>query len=884
MNGHRIALLLGSALSATPALAQIAEPAETGSQASGTEADQAQPNAAEGENIIVTGTLRARESAIDQKRDAQQIIDALGADELGRLPDNNLGEALNRLPGVSMLVEKGEGRYVQIRGINPTLNNVTINGVQLGSPDVEDGGRLTPLDIISGGALGGAKVVKTRTPDMDGQGIGGTVDIQTRMPFDRPDDFYGNLTARLGYESIRPESEAYGGHDPYGVDAAVSGKMLDGRLGWLLGATYTAREYVSQGIYQDDWAETFGQPLPVAVKNNYYIIGRKRLNLNGAVEFRPDDASRYFLRGFYASWDEFQHRNRYNQSLSRNVVPSGPDGGTAGADRVAADIRLERAEKTLFSIAAGGENRWGALTLDYLIHANMNSLAEPNDNWEFRSGPIFGPNTYTVDGDGLVTITPGAGAPNRQDPNLIGFRRVRFFDRSMDEDTLVGQFNARWDMNDITYFKGGLKAARTKRNLDQSQSQYNPGASSLTLGSSPSFTNGAFTNDTDSGSAPNIWMNVDGMNAFFADPANAGHFRLDTAGQVVSAFASDYDLEETTLAAYLMGVTTVGDVEIIGGARVESTKIDSAGFLLADGGADRVTDGGDYVEWLPSLLVNYRPTDTVVLRAAITRALGRPGYDVIAPRSRFDDSNGTIGVLSIGNPDLLPRKSWNYDLSAEWYPNAITAVSVAVFHKDITDELVGFSQSFTTQADMQAALAARGLGGGQIDTSGLSRLNFSTTINGGSSFLRGVELNAQTQFSMLPAPFDGLGLSASATFLEGETELPSGTIPLLQQPTRTFALTGFYQKGRIDASIGYTFNGSYLTDLNADPDLNLDQGAFGRWDARISYALTDRLDLFLEGVNLNNEPTTEFQGGRESWNTEYEYVGRSFYVGARYAF
>ena len=123
-------------------------------------------------STIVTGTALARSRAIAEKQDALGVVDALGVDELGQLPDKNVGESLNRMPGVSMLVEKGEGRYVQIRGINPSLNNVTINGVQMGSPEAENGGRNAPLDIISGGVLGGVQVIKTPTPDMDAQGIG----------------------------------------------------------------------------------------------------------------------------------------------------------------------------------------------------------------------------------------------------------------------------------------------------------------------------------------------------------------------------------------------------------------------------------------------------------------------------------------------------------------------------------------------------------------------------------------------------------------------------------------------------------------------------------------------------------------------------------------
>lgn len=835
------------------------------------------------DEIIVQGTKLSRQRAIDEKRNADGVVDALGVDELGQLPDKNVGESLNRLPGVSMLVEKGEGRFVQIRGINPALNNVTINGVQLGSPEQEGGGRLAPLDIISGGVLGGVQVIKTPTPDMDAQGIGGTVNVDTTMPFDRDDDFYGYATGRYGIEQIKPEDEAFGGHNPYALDGMVSGKFADGTIGWLLGATWSDREYISQGIYQDDWDQSTGIGLPVNVKNNYYVVGRERLNINGALEFRPDDQSKYFVRGFYATWDEFQHRNRYEQYFEDDVVPANDMSGVSGPNRVAANVRNEIADKTLFSIAVGGERNFGDMTLSVLGQRNDNSLEEPNDYWEWRSGGIFGPNTWTLGADGVVTITPDAGTPDRQDPDLIDLRRVRFFDRQMAEVTYIGKIDLQWDLDGETYFKTGAKVTDTDRELDESQMRFNPGALDLMLGSSSALTNGAFFNETDNGMSPNIWLDIDGMNAFFADPANAAYFEADPDDNFVSNNSADYTVRERVLAGYVMGAKTLGLLELIAGARVEWTDIKSTGNVLNGGAAMETEGGGDYFFVSPSAIAKLTPHEDVILRAAVTRSIGRPDFDILAPRSTVDDDGGPIATVSIGNPDLLPRKSWNFDLSAEWYPTDFSVFSVGLFYKDISDELVGFTESLDTQAAMDAALAAQGLTG-VVDTSTLTRLDLSTTINGASATLKGIELLGQTQFTFLPSPFDGLGASASATFLDGETDLPTGTVPLLGQADSTYAFTIFYQKGPLDATVSYSYNNSYLTDFNDDPDLLLDQGAFGRWDARLSYEVFDNIKIFAEGVNLNNEPTTEFQGGRETWNTEYEYVGRTIYFGVSVGF
>lgn len=848
----------------------------------GVQAQESEPGVTV-EEMVIIGSNLSRARALEEKQNDDRIIEALGADELGQFPDRNVGESLNRMAGVSMLVEKGEGRFVQIRGINPSLNNVTVNGVQLGSPEQEGGGRSAPMDVISGSILGGVQVVKTPTADMDAQGIGGTVNVDTLMPFDREDALYGYVTARLGREDIRPEGEAYAGQDPKALDGLISGKTADNTIGWLLGASWSEREYVANGLYQDDWDESSGMGLPVNVKNNYYIIGRERTNLTGALEFKPDDNSTYYVRTFYSNWDEFQHRNRYEQGLTEDVVPTTANAGTSGLNRIAANIRLEEIEKEMLSFTAGGENIVDDLTLSYLLQHNKNELSEPNDYWEFRSGNDFGPNSWMLDGDGVVTITPDAGTPDRRDPDLIGFRRVRFFDRAMEEDTSIAQLDLRWDMGDTRYLKTGLKYSSTDRDLDESRRRYNPGSSDLTLGTADSFTHGGFTHDADGYKVPNIWMDLDGMNAFFNDAGNASYFEADPDDDFVADNSTDYGVEETITAAYVMGAMNLEQLELIGGVRVEHTKVDSAGNVLENGTAFQVSADSSYTNVMPSLIANYRINEQLILRGGITRALGRPDYDVIAPRARVNDDGGPVASVSVGNPDLEARASWNYDLSLEWYPDPLSILSASVFYKDIEDELLGSTSSFDNQGDMDNALAQYGLAG-VVDTSDLTRLDVSTTINATSATLKGLELQGQTTLAFLPGPLANLGMSATATFLDGETELPDDNIPLVGQPETTYAFSLFYQDDRVDASLSYTYNDSFLTDLNDDPDLVLDQGEFGRWDGKVQYSMNDSAKLFLEVVNINNEPTSEFQGGRNNWNTEYEWVGRTYYLGFSYGF
>lgn len=845
------------------------------------------PPAEQIEEVLVTGTNLSRQKALQIKRDSDRLVDAIGTDELGQLPDKNIGESLNRLPGVSMLVEKGEGRFIQIRGIQPSLNNVTMNGLGLGSPEADDGGRLAPMDLISGSLLGSVEVIKTPTADMDAQGIGGTVNIDTKMPFDNEEDFYGYATARYGWEEFDPESEAYGGEDPYSIDVLLSGKNADHTLGWLLGGAYSSREYIGHGIYQDDWMDVSDTTLPEEVKNNYYVIGRERVNLSAVLEYKPSDDASYFVRAFWADWDEFQHRNRYQQALTRDIVAQSPSAGRSGPDRVSANVRLEEVTKEIFTVAVGGENRFGDLTLDYTLQANRNELDEPYSYWEFRSGRDFGPNSWRVSGDGVVEITPDAGTPDRQDPNLIDFRRVRFQDRSMEEDGLIAEANLRWDFSNDTYYKFGAKMTETERENDYNRRRYDGGVRDLNLGSDPSFTSGAFTHDTDAGDAPNIWLNVDAMNAFFADPANADFFEFNDGDTFAQNFSNDYKLTETIWAAYGMGVWENGPWQVIGGLRAEFTDIESQGFvMLPDESAEVVKGDDDYVTLLPSLIVNYQLREDVILRSAITRALGRADYDVIAPRSSYEEE-AAQGELVIGNPGLEPRESWNFDMAIEWYPNEMSLLALSVFYKDIDNEFIERNTSYTDQAAMDAALDDLGLAG-TIDTSILEELTVTTTENGDSSDLLGVEINAQTQFAQLPAPFNGLGAAVSASFIDAEVEVERDgeavDMPLPGQAETTYSLSLFYQTQSVDMALSYTYNDSFLTDINDSPAEDLDQGEFGRWDFKASWVARENLKLFFEAVNLNNEPTTEFQGGRTRQNTEHEYVGRTLYLGVSYGF
>lgn len=847
------------------------------------------------EEIVVRGTARNYADSIGGKRRADGIVDLFDTDEVGRLPDKNIGETLNRIPGVSMLLEKGEGRFVQIRGLSPRLNNVTINGVSLGGLETDEGGRAVPLDAVGGELLGGVQIIKTRTPDMDGQGIGGTLDLKTKQPFDYEEDFTMLLTGRAGIETIDAIEPADTKEIPWTADLTLAGKFADGKLGWLAGASFSNRKTPLPGIFQDDWRPVTFDPdpdvagdeetiaFPENFKNNVTVVGRERLNLNGMIEFRPDDSQRYFVRGFFARWDELQLRNRFEQGLSdRLTAVDGEDGGTISGNRVQVNIRSEPTDKELFSVALGGENVAGPWTVDYLGQRNRNRIDEPNNLYEFRSGATtFGPDDFTIRPSGVVIVR--SDGADRQDPSLQTFRRARFEEKRGDEEGYIAAINLRRDFEiegfGETYLKFGGKWTRTEREEDRSRPTFNVGSEPWTLAFDPSFNRGGFTNPVPIEAQPNLWIDIDALDRFFAanrdDPR---FFRLDEPDAFLNEFQSDFDLRERVIAGYVMGKAEFGIASLIAGVRIEDTDVRSSAFTIVNEDGESVarpiSGEGGYTNVLPSVIGTVDLREDVIVRAAYTKSIGRPEFDVLAPRSaldiELDPTVGTIGTLSIGNPDLKARSSNNLDLSLEWYFDEGSLLAIALFYKDISNEIVPAPEQRLENFTFE----------GQT----FDRFEIATTVNARSAEVKGIEITLADRFDFLPAPFDGLGFAGSVTFLDSEVEIERGgaieTLPLLEQADRSLNLTLYWQKGRWDISGTFNHNRNFLTDFGATRALDLDQGGVGRFDTRVQYNVTDNIKLFFDGINLNNEPTSEFQGGVKRQKTEFEFTGRTLFFGA----
>ena len=814
------------------------------------------------EELVVTGQRASQQRAIETKREALGVVDVISADDIGRLADKNVAENLERLPGVGLAYDQGEGRYVSIRGTPAALNNVTLNGVEVGNPDGDS--RALPLDILSGQLLGRLEVLKAVTPDRDAQGIGGTVNLVTQSPFAMGQDRVARLSAQIGYQEFNKKT-------PVQADATIGGVIGD--WGALLGVSYSYRDYRSDGLFPDDWRAVPGVArggLPINLKYTNYRLERERIGASGAIEYRPGDQDRFFLRGLYSRFTEDEYRQRFRLDFASNLanVRLNADGATGVATGVEArqDLRTEYKEKSLFSVQLGAEHERGPWSATYDLSWGFNELIEPNQLWLFRGG------AFTVDFDMAPLLY--SAEPRGAQASDLGFRQHTTQDESGEETNKAARFDLKRDlgMGADSYFKVGLKVRETDKKFDGRTTLYDRAAAGPNRFTLADFNLLGPPMSVELGNRTYInrfVIDADAISAFTATNLGGPRMVRNNATSLSNDTLSDYSLTERVVAGYAMAKIDFDTVTVLGGWRVEHTETDVRGFRLTGSTVTPVMRSGGYTDFLPNVHLRWAPVEDLVVRLAYTHTLGRPQYPQLRPGGLLtvtSNPGGTFdGELSEGNVDLKPFRSENFDLSVEWYFTPGGLLSAGAFIKRIDDPIYSFQQ---TQS------------GVVIDGRTYSRLLYTQPRNAEDGEIRGLEAQYQQQFTFLPGFWSGFGVSANITLTDSDVTVPGrGKLPFIGQSDLLYGAQLFYQTDRFEAALSYHHTGRAPQSIGANSDADTFDDDYRRLDAKVSYAINDQIEVFVDLQNLTDEVLREYQGGRRDWLTNYERYKRTYYVG-----
>ena len=809
------------------------------------------------ETVLVIGQQANLLSSIARQRASDTVETVLTRDAIGQFPDQNVAEALRRAPGINVLNDQGEGRFVSVRGLDPNLNSASINGNRVLATGGDE--RAVALDVIPSELIESIEIKKSLTPDMDADTIGGSVEINTTSAFDRKKDLF-SVSYEGSYNDLNGKTSPKGSLDFI--------KLIGDNIGVSGGFSYYDREFSTDNVEMDGWSQT-DDGLVYAEDLEYrdYDVRRERYGFTLGLDFRASENTDLYVRGLYSSFDDTELRTRLVFGLGE---ASGGTDTTASFDSADEEITIERDLKdrreiqTVTTISAGGKTVTGPWTLKYDA-----AYSEADQTERGSVDPIIFRQDF--EGDGLLGLTfdysdlelptfnIDFGAAAFNDPTAYEFDEL---ERTTREDAKDKEASFKFDVarefaltNGTFEVQSGAKYRQRDKSLNFVIDLFDGYDGGLTLADalgSPSY------GLADIGAVPSL----DRIRALTV-PAAVGAFERNALDSEFASTVESYEADEEILAGYLMGKYQAGDLRLIGGVRVEQTKTNTSGNRaeLVEEGAlvggvaleedtlfiTPVSFSNDYTDILPSVNLRYDVTDKVVARFGAFQSIIRPSFGKFAPRFVIEENDDGEREGEFGNPDLDPYRATNFDATLEYYFSPEAVLQGGVFYKKIDDYIVDvvFDEPGTFN--------------------GIAYNEAVIPLNGESAEVRGLELSYGQAFTMLPAPFDGLIANVNYTYTDTEAEVQTDdglrTIPLPTSSKHTYNIVIGYDKGPLSLRVSGAGRSSYLDELGGDADEDRYVEPHFQIDASAKYRITQNFQLFGELVNINDATYTAYQRG-----------------------
>lgn len=806
------------------------------------------------DDVLVIGQRSNFLSAISRQRSADTVQTVLTRDAIGQFPDQNVAEALRRAPGINVLNDQGEGRFVSVRGLDPNLNSSSINGNRVLATGGDE--RAVALDVIPSELIESIEIKKTLTPDMDGDTIGGSIEISTTSSLDRRRNLY-TASIEGSYNDLNEVTSPKGS-----VDFIY--KFSD-RFGVAGGLSYYNREFSTDNIEMDGWdVSDDGIAFAEDVEFRDYDVTRERYGGTLTFDFRPNDSTQLYFRALYSKFDDTELRRRlifgFNEQPRSGSDTTATFDSADGRIQVRRDLKDRREVQSVRTFSVGGRMDAGAWRFNYDL-----GYSEADQQENGSVDPIRFQSRFQTPGALGVTLDfSDLNRPSYEidfgqaafvDPDRYGFTLL---ERTTREDARDKEFSLKGDvaysmtLPDSSSLE--LKFGGRLRQREKTQSfiidLYEDFDGDFTLADVlGSQTYGL----ADLGPLPDLRRVTD-----FIRTNGLGRFeRNDLESDFVSN-AENYTADEDIYAGYALARYDNGPLRVIGGVRVEHTVTDLNGNRLElveegaiVGGVPLADDTlfitpvqfeSDYTDWLPSVNVRYEVADNVIARFGAFRSLMRPSFGQQAPRFLIEENEDGERSGEFGNPDLDPYRAWNFDATLEYYFAPEAVLQGGVFYKKITDYIV--------EAEFENGTF-----------NGIAYDEAVIPINGEEATVFGIELSYGQALTFLPGPFDGLLINLNYTYTDAEGEVLGRTIPLPTSSEHTLNAVLGYEKGPLSLRVAGAYRSGYLDELGGDADSDRYVDSHFQVDLSGKYRLTENVQLFGEVVNLNDATYTAYQRG-----------------------
>ena len=833
--------------------------------------------------VLVTAERASGEAEeINRQLTADNLVQVLTSDVIRSLPNANMADALGRLPRVTLERDEGEGKYVQVRGTEPRLTSVTINGINVPSP--ESGVRQIKLDAIPADIVESVEINKTLQANMDADGIGGSVNLVTKTAGERPTITLNGMSGYTPIVNGRGLVET----------AATMGQRFgsDKRFGALIGGTY---DWNGRGIDDIEPVPDIATLLPGSprwfdtIDQREYRYYRSRWGLAGSTDYKLAQGSNIYLRGFYSDFKNFGDRWVYTLNDNTDPVAVGLLNGNGGTPSFNTQIRLP--DYGIGSLVLGGKHVRTSSWFAWDVSASRSrQLGENDPTASFRSNLASG--SCSFDPAATKNIYLPQWAPvcysEAHDPTTMSLDRIGGAAIGLTAQLNLQVTGAVAKNYHLGSHLSTIEVGGKFRNEHKFDNSFTPDFSvpaGMTLLPLNTF--------------PNVFSNSDYYNGAYPLGYNPGYRAVLAAFNTAMPGAlsgppvvsgNNFDLLEKVSAGYLMNTIDFNRVRLVAGVRFEGTNLDALSF---DSVAGTLTSklGGSYLKVLPSVSARIALTGDTDLRLVYGRGLSRPNPQDIAQAASFSTGGG-INTASLGNPHLKAETADNFDVLLEHSLKPFGLVSAGFFYKNLSDPIVTKTLQI---ANYQPPVSGAPPG----------LYNVTQPVNAGSAWVTGFEVAYLQHLTFLPGLLGGFGISANYGYTDSRAIglFNRADNPRLSRSApHTWNISPTYDRGRFSFRAGLSYNAANIFEYRYQdgsdplaggpatitpggikgPDSDIYLYAHLQADVQGSYRLVHGLQFVMYGLNLNNEVFGFYQGSPQ-YMIQREYYKPTVAAGFRWS-
>lgn len=825
--------------------------------------------------VVVGGAFNGQRRALSSQKNAMGIVNVVSADQVGKFPDSNIGDALKRISGINVQYDQGEARFGQVRGTSADLSSVTINGNRI--PSAEGDTRNVQLDLIPADMVQTIEVNKVVTADMDADAIGGSINLVTK---NTPSKRMFNATAGSGYNAVSKKAQL-------NLGLTYGDRFFNDKLGLMFSGSYQNAPGGSDNAEFEYDVDDGSVVMKEAQMRQYYVT-RERQSYSLALDYKFNADHKISFKGIYNRRNDWENRYRvvYKDLDESDPSEQSIELQTKGGADDTRNARLERQQTMDFTLD-GEHNLGGRLLMDWAASFSRASEDRPNERY-------FGLKMDNNTGENLINTFHGIGG--RAPYSTIAIPGLDNEGWELDELTNSNQsiYENEWKFRlnfELPLMKGlygntlrfGGKYTNKEKDRETTMYKYD----GEDVNDNPIFNDGGAWREHGSSQIRKGFMVGDNYpeGTHFISKKYLGSINFNSMqGEPdYEEMSGNYHAKEEITSAYLRFDQKLGQkLDLMLGLRMEHTALNYRGlnWVVDEDENESLESTGNrknsYTNWLPSVLLKYDVNDDLKLRASFTETLSRPKYSALIPSVNY---NRADEEATIGNPNLKPTTSYNFDLSAEYYFKSVGLVSVGLFYKSINNVIVD---------EVWKGMDS------QLPITGTYDYEISKPINAYDADLFGVEVAYQRDFGFITPALKCLGFYGNYTYTANKTKnhhfehrvLEDGEdVDMIGSPEHTANASLFFEKWGFNLRLSYNFASAFVDEMGEVAQLDRYYDKVNYLDLNASYTFGKRFKttIYADVTNLLNQPLRYYQGTKDR-TAQVEYYGARFNAGIKVSF